>query len=123
MTSVGEVALDTFKELIWDSLVKAALGKLFAALPLLGWGPIGWAITWIVNRYSEELYLLAKEFVKLEALALRNEQAERAYNTASVKLKLIARTNGIESAEFRKARDDDKKALDNLVRFDRFRAS
>lgn len=123
MTSIGEVALDTFKELVWGSLVKAALGKLFAALPLLGWGPIGWAITWIVERYSNELYQLAKEFLKLEAIALRNEAAERAYNTASVKLKLIARSNGIESEEFRKARDEDKKALDNLVRFGRFRAS
>lgn len=117
MTSVGEVALDTFKELIWDSLVKAALGKLFAAFPLLGWGPIGWAITWIVGHYNEMIYLGLKEFIKLENIALRNEQAERAYGTASVKLKLIARSNGIESVAFRKARDEDKEKLSHFVRF------
>lgn len=117
MSQVAEIALDTFKELAWDIVVRQALAKLLS-LPLLGWWPLSEFITWIVLRYSEELYTLIKKFINTSLIVFRNQKFQDAYAQASIRLKRTALSHGIESLEFRKARDEDKKALSDIVRFD-----
>jgi hypothetical protein len=108
---------DIFKELVWDVLVKAAIGQLFAALPFLAWGPIGIVVSWALTLFANKLYEGVKEFVNLQAIVLRNEAHQRAYDRASVSLKIIAQQKGIESPEFKNAREDHKKKLSEFVRF------
>jgi hypothetical protein len=108
---------DLFKALIWDNLVKAAVGRLFAAVPILAWGPIGYVITWVATHFADKLYDSVKMAIALEAIAIRNEAHRRAYDRASVALKIIAQDKGINSPEFREARDANKRALAEFVRF------
>lgn len=117
MSQVAEIALDAFKELAWDLVVRKALAKVLS-LPFLGWWPINEAVTWIVLRYSEELYALVKTFINTSLIIFRNRQFQESYAQASLHLKKTAMVYGIDSVEFRKARDDDKEALSRLVMFE-----
>jgi hypothetical protein len=108
---------DFFKAAVWDNIVKAALGRLFVFLPILGWGPIGFVVSWVVTHFTNQLYDLLKEAIQMEAIALRNESHRKAYERASVVLKVIALDKGINSPEFQKARDEHKRSLTQLIRF------
>lgn len=108
---------DLFKELVWHSLVKAALSRLFLAVPFLGWGPFGYVISYFAMKYADELYDAVKLLIEVEVIVFRNKEFEKSYNDASVKLHIIAKDKGIDSPEFRSARDEDKKRLSDLVRF------
>lgn len=110
--------MDLFKSLVWDILVDAALKQLFAAVPLLGWGPIGYVISWAVRYFGDQVYVMIKDFVNLELIAYRNIQFGKAYAAASVNLKMIAGQKGIESQEFKDARIENKKAMANVVKFE-----
>lgn len=107
-----------FKSLVWDALIKAALARLFLAVPLLGWGPIGYVITWAVMKYSGELYAAIRQFIRLEEIAFRNEGHQKAYEAAALKLHLIAIQDGVDSESFRKQREIEKYLLSKFVRFD-----
>ena len=108
---------DLFKDLVWDNLIKAALGKLFAAVPVLGWGPIGLVVNYIVFKFADQLYDAIKEWKDFKVIFLRNLGLEQDFNTTSVKLKLIAIDKGKESVEYKEARNENQKRLQNLVRF------
>ncbi|WP_374029782.1 hypothetical protein [Bdellovibrio bacteriovorus] len=118
MTQASDLALDLFKDLVWDSLISAALKQLFAAFPMLGFGPIGLFVTWVVTNFADKLYDRAKEYIALETIAFKNKQLEKEYNRESVKLKIIARGSGIDSEEFKQGRENAKKTMSNVVRFD-----
>lgn len=107
-----------FKSLVWDQLVKLALSRLFAAVPLLGWGPIGWVVSWAVNWVATKIFDAVKLFIELEAIVFRNKQAQKEFETASIKLRLIAMGSGEGSPEFLAAREEHKSALSKFVRFD-----
>ena len=76
-----------FKDLLWDNLIKLALSNLFAAVPFLGWGPVGWFVTYIVTKYSDQFYAVMEMHFDLQAIAFKNEELRLAYDSASVKLK------------------------------------
>lgn len=108
---------DIFKDLVWGALVRAALGALFKAAPFLGWGPIGIIVTFLVTQFAEKLYEVVREYVQIEVIILRNEAHRKEYDAASTRLKIIAHSSGIDSPEFQKARDENKKALSKFVQF------
>lgn len=110
---------DLFKDLVWDNLVKAALSRLFVVVPLLGWGPIGFVVTWFATRFANQIYESVKMAIQLEAISLRNESYKRAFDAAHAKLAVIAYKKGIHSPEFRQARDESKKALSQFAQFNR----
>lgn len=62
--------MDLLKTLVWDNLVKAAIGRLFAAIPFLGWGPIGYLIGFIVTKITDYLYEVMKEWYNVESILL-----------------------------------------------------
>lgn len=107
---------EIFKNLIWDSLVKLALSRLFAAIPWLGWGPIGVLVGWIVGMFADQIYDALKLAVNMQVIVFRNEKLKAAYDKASVQLRIVAHDKGIESEEFRLEREKHKKALSELVR-------
>lgn len=112
-----ETGLDLFKDLVWDNLVEAALAALFVKVPVLAWGPLGAIIKFAATKFTDYLYAGMKMFIVVEAIPLRNKLLHKKYTEAAIKLKTIAKTTGIESDEFRKARNEDKKRLSDLVRF------
>lgn len=109
---------DLFKSLVWDNLVKAALGRLFAAIPFLGWGPVGYVVTWIVVKYTDLFYEAMKELVDLQLIVFKNELAKKEYTIAAIHLRELAKTLGDQSDEFLKAREEAKLALSKFTRFD-----
>ena len=109
---------DLFKTLVWDVLVRAGLAALFTALPFLNFWPISWLITMVVNKYSDILYASVKEFVKIEFIALRNENFEKQYNISSSTLKIIAIKYGIASEEYVNARIKNVDTMDNVVKYE-----
>lgn len=105
-----------FKDLIWDNLVRAAIKKLFAALPILSWGPIGWFVTRVIYKYADVLYIELRDAAKIKSIALRNKQLEKQFHLASIDLKVIAMNKGEESDEYIKAKEIAKDKLSDLVR-------
>lgn len=114
-----EIDLGSFiKDVAWAALVKLATARLIAALPFLGFGPLGWITGAVVAMVGSAVYDSMAEAFNLTHISFKNEAAQRAYDTASVKLKLIARDFGIESEEFKTLRAENVKALSALIKFD-----
>lgn len=115
--------MDLFKDLVWDTLIKAAIQRLFVALPFLGWGPIGWFVTFIITKFTDEFYAEVQMWVNIELIEFRNQEFQKSWTVANIKLKLIARDGGIDSEEFKNEREIHKQELSNLVRFNPARAA
>jgi hypothetical protein len=110
-------AQDIFKSLIYDNLVSLALNALFAYASFLNIPGIRQAITFIVTRFADFLFTGLKLVTDLTAIHLVNKIAEDQYARASVTLKIIARNKGIDSKEFKDARELAKIALAKFVSF------
>lgn len=108
---------DTFKDLVWDAVIKYALGKLFEAIPFLGKPIINLVVTMVFKFVAEWLYDGLKGIISFENTFFVNNDHRKAYDNASVAQKIIARDKGIDSPEFRKARDANKKALSDLTQW------
>lgn len=109
---------DAFKDLVWFSIVKAALGRLFTLVPLLGWGPIGHVITFFAMKFGEQLFDAISKVVRIEILEFKNDETRKAFDSAAVKLKLTARSYGLESEQFKVARNEYQKKLSGFVMYD-----
>lgn len=114
---------DTFKILIWDLAVKSALASLFASVPFLAWPPLAALITAGLTQFTDSLYVVIKIFIVVELIVFKNKELQSKYAAASIELQDIAHQDGIESDQFKKARDENKKVLEPFVRYDRARAS
>jgi hypothetical protein len=108
---------DTFKVFVWDALVQIAIQRLFKAIPWLGFGPVGVVVSWVAGMLAEQLYDAAKLVIDLKTVAFVNEVHRKAYENASIKLAVLAHDKGIDSDEFKVARDEHKKALHQFVLF------
>lgn len=111
-------ASDIFKSLVWNSLVKAATNALFAAVPFLAWGPVGWLVNIIITKFADFLFAQAKEFIIFEAIQFRNKELQSKFDLASVELKLIAINKGVDSDDFKQARAKNVNDLSAFIRFD-----
>lgn len=109
---------EIFKSLLWDRLVSFALQKIFAAVPLLGWGPIGWIVTWAVNYVATKLFEAIDMFLRLESIRLKNETAQREWEMAAIELRLLALDKGVSSPEFLKKRAEEHEKFSKFIRFD-----
>lgn len=106
-----------FKSLVWDNLVKAAIKKIFVAAPFLAWGPLGIVAKYVIGKIADKLYEALKEAIDMQRIAFRNKDLRKGYERASVTLRIIAQDRGIDSDEFKKAREEHKKNLAAFVRF------
>lgn len=108
---------DVFKELVWDGFVRASIASLFAAVPFLTWGPLGFLITTVVMLFTDRLYAAVKMTVDLEVIVFKNKQFESAFDNAAIKLKVVAVDYGGDSSQYKAARIEHQKALSQFVRF------
>lgn len=108
--------MDLFKDLLWENILKGAVERMLSRYPILGWGPVSWFVTFLIGEFADALYLILKEWFDLEAIAIKKRDLRLAFDRAGVECKIIARSHGIESPEFRKARDEHKADLSKFVR-------
>lgn len=106
-----------FKSLVWDTMVRAALSYLFAAIPWLAWGPLGAAVSFIAMHFADKLYVLLSDVVEMEYIAFKNEAHRKAFDEAAAGLQAIADAKGPDSEEFKNEREKAKAALSKFVRF------
>lgn len=69
-----------------------------------------------MTLFTDRFYTVAREVWDVESIIYNNEELERAYTGAALKLKIIARDKGIESEEYRSAREKHKQDLSKFVR-------
>jgi hypothetical protein len=105
------------KDLFWDALVQLALKKLFQLIPWLGWGPLGILVSWVVGHFADLAFEALVQYVDHTSIAFRNAAMHRAYVTASLDLRKLAHEKGIDSEDFRLAREEHKKRLSEFVQW------
>jgi len=108
---------DLFKDLVWTAIKDLILSRLALMVPILMWGPIGIFTSFLVGIILSWVYDAVKMAIDLQVIKFTNEKHQAAYDRASIALKLIARDKGINSPEFKEARDVHKKELAVFVKF------
>jgi len=106
------------KDVAWAALVKLATARLIAALPFLGWGPMGLITGAVVAMVGSAVYDAMADVFNLQVIPFKNEALQRQYDTETVKLKIIAHNYGVDSEEFKKAKKDAVAVLARLAKFD-----
>jgi len=106
-----------FKALIWDSVFEAEMIALFSAAPYLNFWPVNSIIRGLLKLGTDQLFSALQLFVDTQTIALVNAEHQRAFDKATVALKIIAKDKGIDSPEFKKAKENAKVALSRFVRF------
>jgi len=71
----------------------------------------------LVGWISDVLFSKIKLLIDLQAIVILNEKHRREYTIAVLNLRAIADTNGIDSAEFKEARENAKKHLSKFIHF------
>lgn len=112
--SAGE---SIFESLIWKPAVDAGLVALKASVPVLAVWPLSTILDGVVNALSNFLFGQTKLLVDLTSIQLMDAVQQKAYETASEKLRIIAHDQGVQSDAFIQAREAAKTSLSNLVHF------
>lgn len=107
-----------FEILVWDNMVEAGIVSMFAMVPALGIWPIGPIIKYLVRMFSGQLYEKLRLVVDINAISLIDDAHKREFDKAAVKLAIIAKEKGIDSREFKTARERAKVDLAQFVHFD-----
>lgn len=106
-----------FKELIWDNIIQKVLANLFKSIPLLGWGPIGMVITHYAFVFADQVFELVHTFVAVNHIVLRNKEHQKAYDKATIGLKLAYDAYGGNSNEYKVERKKRNEAMSKLIVF------
>lgn len=112
----ADKGLDLFKDLIFDPLVKLAIGQIVGLAPFLSFGPVAFIVGQVVTYVAGKLYELLKDTINLEVILINNAAHHAAFVSASIDLKRIAQTKGIDSVEFNESREKHKIALAAFAR-------
>lgn len=108
---------DLFKSLVWDLILKAVIDAICAAVPLLAFPPVKWILSFLITKFTDQFYEAVKLQIDMQSIIIKNAEHLSAYNKASATLKIIAHDKGIDSEEFKNARENAKLALSKFVRF------
>ena len=110
--------LDLFKELAWDIVLKKALQSWLTKTlgAMIAGGPVGWLLTAIISSFANHFYEYIKDLLNLNMIEFTNEKFQAEYDRASVKLQIIYDSDG-QSDEYKKVRDEHKKALQNFAQY------
>lgn len=113
----ADKALDTFKTLVFDPMVNVVVGKVIGLAGWLAWGPISFLVTKVIVYVADVIYAELRGVINFNYIMLLNEKHHAAYVDAHLELKGIAKSKGIDSPEFKVAREKRKKALAEFVRY------
>lgn len=106
-----------FKALVWDVALKAILVYVFGPL-MTTWG-ISTIIQGGFGALGDFIFDFAVKFIDIKTIRFLNAEAQDHYESASIKLAVIAEEQGISSDEFIKARDLSAAAQSKLTQFHR----
>lgn len=106
---------DLFKDLIFKRITQTALTKLFLKAPILGWGPFGIVITFLINKYTSLLLNEIEKNIDLKKVTYKNKKLQMFFDKESIKLKIFAENYGVNSEEYKKVKDASKVALVKFV--------
>lgn len=107
--------IDPFKLIVWDGMVRAVLGRLFQLWPILGFGPVGFIVTNLVMKFTDYMWVVSRDFVKMSAINIENQEIKRKYSIASISLHRAALKYGIDSVEFNDAKENHLSEFINLI--------
>lgn len=110
----------TFKSLVWDNALKLGLELLFANAPYLNVWIVRSIISSIAKMSTDWLYAALKTVADMSAIPLINAQLKSRFDNDSVALRIVAMKHGIDSQEFKEAREE---AADAFAEFFRFNAT
>lgn len=113
----ADSVLDSFKSLVFDPLVKVAIDKILLKVTFLAWGPLAFLFTKLVVWISDLLYAEFREVINIGTIRVMNAEHQMAYEKASIEEYMVSKDKGINSPEFRKARDENKKRLAKFVHY------
>lgn len=104
LTTVEQV----FKDLVWNPAIKAGEIALEGEVPFFALPVISSIEEGAINIITDWLYNQLVLLVDVAAIRLVNAAHQEAYDEASERLKIIAIDKGIDSDEFKKAREQAK---------------
>lgn len=111
------IAEQIFKQLIWDSVLLGGEKALEVYAPFLALPVLSTIEEGTLNAVGDWLYSKLVLVIDIAAIQLVNTAHQAAWTSASVNLKVIAHDKGMDSPEFRKARDEAKIALAQFSHF------
>jgi hypothetical protein len=107
------------KEVIYDSVVKAAIKRVIAALPFLATPVIGPVLAYIlsslITRLADLLYKELSLFVTFSVIDFQTEQQKRKYEAAVEALKAATQTKN--QKEIERAKKEFQDRLRDVIRF------
>ena len=106
---------DLFKTSIFDPLIEAALITLLG--PLLGVPVVGSLVRYAARAFADKLFETLRLVLDVQAIAFVNEAHKKDFDKAAVTLKIIAHAKGIDSPEYKNAREHAKVALSDFARY------
>lgn len=106
-----------FKDLVWNPGVKALEIQLDTAIPILNIPVVHQLEEGLIEMVGNLIFSTLVMVVDVEAIRLVNDEHQAAYTDAALKLRVIGHDKGIDSDEFKKARDDAKADLSRFTEF------
>lgn len=106
-----------FKSMVWDVLLKRGIDILITSLSISPQGILAVIITKLIIIVANKLYPIIVQMVRIESVVLTDEVHQKSFERAQLKLKIIAKEKGIDSQEFKDAREKEKETLYKLIKF------
>lgn len=103
-----------FRDLVWRPMIKAGEVWIEGNVPILAFPGIKQISEELVEQLADWTFEQIRMFIDIAAIKLVSSAHQSAYDQASLELRIIAINKGIDSQEFKNARD---KALEDLSRF------
>lgn len=97
--------------------MRAGLTALFVKFPPLSIWPFRQIITLAMEKYGDMCFNAAAMELDLFAITQKNQALLAQLNKSTVALKIIAQVKGVDSPEFKAARENAKEALVKFVSF------
>lgn len=106
-----------FKDLFWDPLVKTGELAIESYVPAFKLPVLEQVEEGTINVIADVVFANICLLVDLAAIKLVNSAHQRAYDNASLQLKIVLVEKGVTSDDYIKARDAAATAFSNFVRF------
>lgn len=104
-----------FKDLVWSPAIKAGELALESAVPFFALPVINIVERGVIDQLSGWVFEQVVLLIDVTVIKLANIEHQEAYDKASLELKVIAVDKGINSDEFKIARDAARLALSKFT--------
>jgi hypothetical protein len=111
------IAENIFKNLVWDNIIALETKALLAQAPYLNIWPLNEIISSILSMVGNKVFDTIKLSIDLESITLMNKIYQAEFTNTSLRLKILAHDKGIDSPEFKEARENAKKILSKFISY------